>query len=172
MNRSKNTGQRGAKGDGRRLHRVEKEIREVIGAYLLRGFRGELPGIVSVSRVIVSKDLRNAKVLITLMVQAAVTSPQPVDDEKVERELKLAHERAVHELQAHAPEIQAEVNRRLQMKHCPRLSFHYDDGFEHALRVESILRDLKLAREGSASTPGAGAGAGAEASPESNEDEE
>lgn len=164
MNRSKHSGGGGAKGDGRRIHRVEKEIREVIGAYLLRGFRGELPGIVSVSRVIVSKDLRNAKVLITLMVQAAVTSPQPADDETAERQIRQAHERAVDELQAHAPEIQGEINRRLQMKHCPKLTFHYDDGFEHALKVETILRDLKLAREGSV--------ASVAESPEGNKDEQ
>ncbi len=132
----------GAKGssDGRRLQRVEKEIREVIGQYLIRGFRGELPGIVSASRVIVSRDLRTAKVLVTLMVPATVSNPT-AEDEKAQQ---LVHQQAVDALQEHAHEFQAELNRCLKMKHCPRITFFYDDGFEHALRVESILRDLKI----------------------------
>lgn len=131
-----------AKGasDGRRVQRVEKEIREVIGQYLIRGFRGELPGIVSVSRVIASKDLRTAKVLVTLLVPATVASPNEEDEKKT----RVAHDQTVDVLQAHAHQFQDEVNRCLKMKHCPRITFLYDDGFEHALRVESILRDLKI----------------------------
>lgn len=155
MSRNKHVGGGKGKGDGRRVHRVEKEIREVIGAYLLRGFRGELPGLVSVSRVIVSKDLRTAKVLVTMMVQAAVTSSPSEGSAADEKALRRSYDAAIDELQAHASEIQTEINRRLQMKHCPRLTFIYDDGLEHALRIESILRDLKRAREGDAASTGA-----------------
>ena len=115
---------------GHRIPRVEREIREVIGSYLLGGFRGDLPPFVSVSRVIASRDLRNAKILVTAM------------GENVDRAA------CVKELQAHAHEIQRVVNQRLRMKHCPRLTFHYDHGFEHALKVESILRDLSRERAG------------------------
>lgn len=132
----------GAKGssDGRRIQRVEKEIREVIGQFLIRGFRGELPGIVSASRVIVSRDLRTAKVLVTLMVPATVSNPT-AEDEKAQQ---LVHKQTVETLQENAHEFQAELNRCLKMKHCPRITFFYDDGFEHALRIEGILRDLKI----------------------------
>jgi ribosome-binding factor A len=132
------------KSDGRRVQRVEKEIREVIGAYLLRGFRGQLPGLVSISRVIVSKDLRTAKVLVTLMVQASVEPSLSADktDEVIHQSRKLT----IEELQAHAHEIQTEINLRLKMKHCPRLTFIYDDGLEHALKVDQILRDLEKSR--------------------------
>lgn len=123
---------RSEKGDGRRVHRVEREVREVIGIYLLGRFKGDLPGSVTVSRVIASRDLRNAKVLV-------VMSPEP--------ETAIERSAVSKELQAHAYEIQNEVNHRLRMKHCPRLTFHYDTGFEHALKVENILRDLSRERE-------------------------
>ncbi len=116
------------RGGGFRLLRVEREIRDIVAGYLINGCRGELPGIISVSRVVASKDLRNAKVLITAL------------DPNVDRKALL------EELQEHAHEVQQVVNQRLRMKYCPRLSFHYDTGMEHALKVESILRDLSLER--------------------------
>jgi ribosome-binding factor A len=143
------------RGDARRTSRVEREMREVIGTYLIGGFRGELPGIVSITRVIVSKDLRNAKVLVTTMGDAVEGREQPTS--------KVIQKATVQELQAHAHEVQHEVNRRLRMKHCPRLTFIYDEGFDHALKVDNILRDLQRERE---------AGAGADSREGSFEEEE
>lgn len=119
----------GTRGDGRRIPRVEREMREVIGSYLISRLQGELEGFVSVSRVIVSKDLRQAKVMITVMGEGA--------DPKV----------IIAQLKAHAPEIQSEVNRRLRMKYCPRITFLYDEGFENVLKVEKILQDLSQKRK-------------------------
>jgi ribosome-binding factor A len=118
-----------ARGDGRRIPRVEKEIREVIGLYLLQSMRGELSGLVSVSRVIASGDLRTAKVLVTVM----------GDDSNKKEDLQILNDRA--------GEIQQQINRKLQMRHCPRLSFHYDDGFDNALKVEGILRQIGLSKK-------------------------
>ena len=117
------------RGDGRRIPRVEKEIREVVGTYLITGFRGEIEGMITITRVIASKDLRNAKVLYTFVGEGG--------DKKA----------TTKELMAHVHEFQHEVNRRLQMKHCPRLTFIYDEGYEHAMKVENILRDLSRQRE-------------------------
>lgn len=128
-NKASSGGQRAKNaGNSHRIPRVEREIREVVGSYLLSGFRGDLPGLVSVSRVVASKDLRTAKILIIAI------------GEDVDREA------CVRELQAHAHEVQQAVNQRLRMKHCPRLSFHYDTGYEHAMKVEGILRNLERER--------------------------
>lgn len=117
------------RGDGRRIPRVEREMREVIASYLISGFQSELGGFVSVSRVLVSKDLRHAKVFVTVMGE------------------NISHKAVVEELQSHAPEIQSEVNRRLRMKYCPRVTILYDEGFENVLKVERILRDLEIQRQ-------------------------
>lgn len=122
------------RGESHRIQRVEREIREVIGSYLITGFKGELPGIVSVSRVIVSRDLRNAKVLITVMGYGA--------NDGDPKALKKIQDEALSELKAHAPAVQSEVNRRLRMKYCPKLTFLYDEGFDNVMKVEKILRDL------------------------------
>lgn len=112
------------RGEGRRVPRVEREMREVIATYLLGGFRGQLDGIVSVTRVIASRDLRHAKVFVSAMGEG-------VNKKAI-----------VNELQAHAFDFQSEINRRLRMKYCPRLTFLYDEGFEKVLKVDRILRDL------------------------------
>lgn len=116
-------------GDNRRILRVEREIREVISAYLLGGFRGELPGFVTVSRVIVSRDLRNAKVFVGVL------------GTEEEREVSL------ESLTAHAFEVQSEINRQLRMKFCPRVHFRLDESMEKHLKVERILHELAQKRE-------------------------
>lgn len=132
-----NTKKQERDGDGRRVPRVEKEIREVVGHYLLRGFRGNLPGIVSVTRVIASKDLKNAKILVTIMSKSKLDLT--VHGEPSENLKKSC----LSELKTHVHEIQFELNRQLKMKNCPRLTFFYDEGVGHALKIEGILRKLK-----------------------------
>lgn len=127
---------KGPKGEeGRRTSRVEREMRQVIANYLTTSFRGDMPGFVSVTRVIVSKDLRQSKVLFTVL---------PKDGEP--ENWRTFHKTCVMELQNHAGEVQAEVNSRLRMKYCPRITFIYDEGFDNALRVDNILRELRRAR--------------------------
>ena len=109
----------------RRIEKVEKELRQVIANYLLGGFKGQLSGLVSVARVQVSPDLRNAKVFITVM------------GEEEDAEISLAA------LRDYAFDIQKEVNHRVKMKFCPKLKFFKDTSVAHTLKVEGILQKLK-----------------------------
>lgn len=111
-------------GDNRRVKRVEREIREVVARYLISGFRGELKGLVSVSRVGMAKDLRSGRVFISVM-------GEPGDAEF-----------SLESLKEFGREIQSEVDRQLKMKFCPKLSFYLDESMEHVLKVEKILRDI------------------------------
>lgn len=115
---------RGAGGDERRIKRVEREVRDVIARYLIGGFRGELSGLVSVSRVGMAGDFRSGKVFISVM------------GEPGEAEVSLKS------LRENAYDIQKEVDRQLKMQFCPKLSFHLDESMEHVLKVEKILRDI------------------------------
>ena len=117
---------RGEGSDERRTKRVEREVREVVARYLLGGFRGELKGLVSVSRVGMAGDLRSGRVFISVM-------GEPGDAEE-----------SLESLREFAHDIQKEVDRQLKMKFCPKLSFFLDDSMEHVLKVEKILRDISL----------------------------
>ena len=132
-NERSKTENRGEKDSGNhRAARVEGEIRDVIASYLLGPLRGEIPGMVSVTRVIISGDMRQAKVLVTVM--------DPTGETGLTGDA--LNKSTVTELQAHAYEIQEEIDHRLRMKFCPKLKFHFDDGFEHAMKVENILRQI------------------------------
>jgi ribosome-binding factor A len=119
-------GSKSASGDDatRRAHRVERELREVIATHLIGGFRGELQGLVSVSRVTATKDLRGAYVYISVL-------GSPGDAEA-----------SVESLNENAYDVQNEVGRKLQMKFCPKLKFFLDESMDNVIKVEKILRDI------------------------------
>ena len=157
-------GQSGSQTNGQgkdkshRVQRVEREIREVVGSYLISGFKGVLPGLVSLTRVICTKDFRNAKILVTMLsfsnTETAVATGEGSNGKPSakEREVERERERAIEVLQAHAFEVQGEINRCLRMKHCPKVTFVYDTSFENVMKIEKILRDISLEKNEKART--------------------
>ncbi len=134
--------EKGAKGSGtHRLERVEKEIRDVVGTYLISGFRGHLPGLVSLTRVRLSADLKIANFNFTVL----ITQDEGETPEAHEKRLVLARKESEKELNAHASDFQQQIAHKLKMRFTPRVHFYYDEGFESALKVEQILRDMSVA---------------------------
>jgi ribosome-binding factor A len=117
--------------DTRRILRVEKELQQIIASYLARGIGQKLYGLVSVSRVQVTEKLRTAKVFISVLGS---------DDDR-DQSMEVLNER-LHDIQKH-------VAGRLSMRFTPRLSFTIDHGFEHMLKVESLLHDIAKKRQSS-----------------------
>lgn len=111
--------------ESHRLQKVEKEIREVIASHLLQFYRSELDGLISVSRVSVTSDLRQARVYVT----------------------HIGNEAALYEnievLNSHAAEIQHLLAKKLAMKFTPKLRFYFDETFYNSLSVETKLKELK-----------------------------
>ena len=119
-----------AKEEGRRLARVEKEVQHVIAQYLISGFKEPLPGLVTVTSIKMTADLRAARVFISVL-------GEPQDLEKV-----------IGLLQARAFEIQRIVGDELKMRYCPKLTFEADRTTEHVLKVERILAELAQQKPG------------------------
>ena len=143
MKKNRSTENRGSAGLGakketgsHRTSRVEGEMRDVIANYLLLTLRRELPGMVTVTRVIVAKDLRAAKVLFTVM--------DPTGESGLEG--AALNKATLEVLKAQAYEVQAEVNAKLQMRYTPALTFLHDDGYENAMKVENILNEISKKR--------------------------
>jgi len=113
-------------GDGRRIARVESEVLRLVAQYLIAQMRGELPGIVTVSRVKMPADLRIAKVYISIL------------------NFEGKFSEVIHLLQQRAPDIQRYISDHLRMRYCPKLTFFEDDVTQKVLKVESIIRELKL----------------------------
>lgn len=115
--------------DERRALRVEKELQQIVASFLIRGLNEKLPGLVSVSRVQAGKEIRTAKIYVSVLGS--------------EEDARLAMEI----LQARTPDVQRHVNKELRMKYVPRVSFVLDKGFEHMLKVESLLHEISKQRD-------------------------
>jgi len=106
----------------RRLSRVEKTLREIIGQHLsanLQLFEGAL---VSVVRVVSSPDLRNAKVFISVY-------GGNEDSEDIVFDV-LDEQRAM---------IQHKISKELPMKFCPVLKFVLDDSIDKLVHFSEVL---------------------------------
>ena len=110
-----------------RIQRVEKEIKEIVSGYIVYQLAG-VDGFITITRVICSRDLKTAKVLV-----------HSFDGEDFAK-------KNVEILQKSAYDIQNEINRQLRMKYCPRILFFVDDKYEEALRVQEELRRLEMER--------------------------
>jgi ribosome-binding factor A len=108
--------------DGRRIPRVEKELREIVASYVIRHFTQDL---LNVTQVRVTKDLRNAKVFISALGKTEV--PQET----------------LAELQEQAHEMQREIMKHLRMKYCPRLQFENDAGVVSSQKIDQLLNKIK-----------------------------
>ncbi len=108
--------------DGRRMQKVEKEIRDIAGSYLIRHFANDL---LTISQVKVAKDLKAASLYISSLKYT------PVPKELLE------------ELQESAKNIQTEINKKLRMKFCPRLKFLNDDGGDHGEKIDQLLSQIR-----------------------------
>jgi len=115
-----------SQGDGgRRVARVEQEIQKTIAQFLISGFRYPLPGIVTVSRVMMPGDLRSAKVYVSVL-------GSDLDRKKT---LELLKDRS-HDVQNY-------IGKELRMRFCPKVTFYQDDTTEHVLKIDRILHELE-----------------------------
>ena len=121
-----------SKGDGRRVIRVERALREVISSYLISNSRLSLPAMVSVPAVKASKDLRQAKVYVSVI---GADLPEGVVDECIEI------------LNENHADIQGHVGRELKMKFCPKLRFFGDEVQQAAIKVDALIRDVSTTQE-------------------------
>ena len=109
----------------RRTSRMARELREIVARFLLHGFRQPLKGFVTVSEVIVTRDLRSAKVYVSTL------GGQDEGEENVDT------------LNDFAFEIQKHVASNLDTKFCPKLKFYDDENSKRVLRVQQILKGME-----------------------------
>ena len=117
-----------------RIERVAGEVRAILGEVLARDeikdprVRGA--GLITVTHVRVSGDLRHARALFTVHDADAATL------ERVRQGLDHA-----------SGYFRQAIARRLRMKVAPAVKFEVDKVFEQAERVEQLLRDVKTDAE-------------------------
>jgi ribosome-binding factor A len=147
-----------------RTERLSREIQAVLGEVLARGEikdpRVRDAGLITITHVRVTGDLREARVAFTVY-----GTPQP------------ALVRIRRGLQSAGPFLQRAVGNRLRTRNTPTLTFEVDHVLDEALRVDSILREVAAeakAAEAAATTEAAAPdGEGVAAAPvEAEEDDD
>ncbi|MBV9455725.1 MAG: 30S ribosome-binding factor RbfA [Rubrobacter sp.] len=111
-----------------RIRKVESRLKEIVGEEVASLSDPRIKGLVTVTNVRVSPDLRQATIYYSLL-----------SGENIEG--------AREGLQSSAGRIQAAVAAQTRLKHTPRLRFEQDPVVENVSRVEAALRKLKGMRE-------------------------
>lgn len=108
----------------RRVLKVAEAIREVVAMAILTDLRDPRIENVTVTFVEVSKDLRHAKVHVSVM----------SDESK--------QQRCVNALQNAAGYLQQKVNNRVDLRYTPVIRFVLDQGIKNAFEVTRILEEV------------------------------
>ena len=124
---------------GRRPQRLAEEIREEVARMVASEIKDPRLGFVTVIRVELARDLRNAKVYVGVLGSEA------------EREKSLTA------LRSAAGFVRRELGRRLRIHHSPELDFRYDKGLDATDRVARLLQE-DAAREKPPEDQGEGEG--------------
>ncbi len=118
----------------RRVLKAAEAIREVVSMAILTELRDPRVENVTVTGVEVAPDMRNAKVLVSIM-----------GDEG-------RQQLCLRGLSNSAGFLQSKIAKRIDTRYTPRLTFEIDDGVKKSLEVGRILHELELERQAKKAT--------------------
>jgi len=109
----------------KRADRVGDVVRAEISNMVLKDLKDPRIGMVTITRVKISDDLKTAKVFFSV-----------IGDEKDREKSKQGLERA-------SGFIKRELGKRLRLKYLPDIKFIWDDSIEYGIRISKMLEKLK-----------------------------
>ena len=108
-----------------RSRRVGQQIRKELAAIIASDYSGEGLGILSITAVRLSKDLRHARIFVTALGARA-------DDQWV-----------VGFLKAPASELRHELSQRTNLRRTPDLAFEYDESIAYGAKMSRLLNQIQ-----------------------------
>jgi ribosome-binding factor A len=118
----------------RRTAKVAEAVREQVSTSILFELKDPRVKNVTVTRVEVSSDLRNAKIYVSVM-----------GDERMQR-------LSMRGLESARGFLQARIAERVQLRYTPILHFHLDQGVKRSIEASRLLREV-LAEPSSPDSP-------------------
>jgi ribosome-binding factor A len=112
---------------GRRTDRLGEEIREEVAKIIGRDLKDPRIGFVTVTRVDLTHDLRNARIFVGVL-------GDPAEREKTLVGLRKA-----------AGFVRREIGRRIRMRVTPEIAFELDTGLDATDRVAQLLQEVHAA---------------------------
>jgi ribosome-binding factor A len=115
--------------DHRRADRVAAAIREEVASFLSSGLKDpRVVGLVTVTGVDVTRDLRHANVYVSVMGSEA------------------ARAATFEGLESVAGHLRSVIGRALHLRLAPEIAFRPDESIARAARIESLLAQVKEAQ--------------------------
>ena len=107
-----------------RLGRIDEEFKKEISSIISYNLKEpKVTGLVSVTRVKVTPDLKYAKIWVSIL--NAKNTEETLDG-----------------LKKSAGYIRSELAKRINLRYTPELSFVIDDSLEYGAKIENILKDI------------------------------
>jgi ribosome-binding factor A len=112
--------------DHRRSERLAEGIREEVATFLAEDAKDpRLVGLVTVTGVDVTRDLRHAKVFVSILGS---------DEER---------EATLEGLESAAGHLRSRIGRALRLRVAPEIAFRYDESVARAAKIEALLAELR-----------------------------
>jgi ribosome-binding factor A len=112
--------------DHRRSERVAEGIREEVATFLAEDAKDpRIVGLVTVTGVDVTRDLRHAKVFVSILGS---------DEER---------QATLEGLESAASHLRSRIGRALRLRVAPEVTFRYDESIARAAKIEALLAGLR-----------------------------
>ena len=112
------------KKDSNRLNRIDEEMKKEISHIITYDLKDpNITGLISVTKVKVSGDLKYAKVYVSMLTAK--------DNKQVLAALKKS-----------AGFVRTEVAKRINLRTTPEIIFIFDDSIEYGARIDTILKNV------------------------------
>jgi len=109
--------------ESRRQKRVSNLIKEELSRLVIESFQGSTSGLITITHVSMSKDLKNAHVYLSVLGH----SPK-------QEILDLINERKGY--------LRKAIASKTKLKYNPLLIFSLDDSFEYEERIQNVIKTL------------------------------
>lgn len=109
-----------------RTDRIEEEIKKIVSVIIDRELKDpRLDGLISVTKVTVSKDLKYCKIFVSML--------GTKDNES-----------AMKALESAAGYVRREVGSKVRMHTTPEIKFELDDSMEYGAHIQNIINGLDI----------------------------
>lgn len=111
-------------GKSNRMYKIDEELKKEISNIISLELKNpHLTGLISVTNVKTTLDLRFAKVYVSM-----------INEKSKKENLKILKQSSGY--------IRSEVARRVNLRITPELIFEFDDSLEYGSRIDEILKDI------------------------------
>lgn len=119
-----------------RTEKVAEEIKHQLAGILTRDLAELHLGLVTVTRVRISKDLKNAKIYLSF-----IGNKEPVD-------------KCIEKVNNRKKQIRMHLGANMHLRFVPELDFYFDDTIEYASRIDELIKEIHKDEPGNISEPG------------------